>query len=495
MAHLRRLIILTLAAFFSVLATAALPQVQTKTYYTDQYGSPSVSPWAYGHSSAAALCAAVFGFQLANAGQTQIIANNETQCSAKYIEAGREWIGWQQFAVYVLFTSSMQCPVGSALSGGSCQCLSPLVEIGGECKLPACPVGQHEEGGACVPDNCEPNETRVNGVCVPEPPCPAGQSRVNGVCKPFKCPAGGDSDQWYELEGPGKASTCLYNHLDNTYCVLTITPQIIGIKDGKPTYYGGYGVYTGGTCGPSEPGKPTPVDPDKPDGDPDKGTKPPGPNDPEPGEKPGGNNPGGPGSNPTPPNTDGTCPAGMYKSGGQCYQKDPPPQPPDGDGKCPSGYMKVDSQCIPLMPKPDDSDGDGKDDDEEEGDESSFSGQCESVSCEGDAIQCAIVRDQYKRSCELMQKESAESQLYGSHKGKEGNQTGDLPGNETISLSGRIDTSDPFGGGGCFGDLSVTVWGTSVSLPLSNLCQYLAMLGNILVAVSMLMAARIVTRG
>lgn len=391
--------------------------------------------------------------------------------------------------------SGSACPLGSALSGGSCQCLSPLVEIGGQCKLPACPVGQHEEGGACVPDACKPNETRVNGVCVPEPPCPTGQTRVNGKCVPMKCPTQGtESDQWYELTSPGTSATCLFNSQDNTYCTMTVKPSVIASRGGTTTYMGGYGVYTGGTCGPSEPGKPTPVDPDKPQGDPDKGTKPPGPNDPKPGDKPGGQ-PGGPGNNPTPPNPDGSCPSGTYKSGSNCYQKDPPKLPPDNDGKCPAGYIKAGVDCVALMPKPNDADGDGKDDDEQDKDKSSFGGQCEAVTCDGDAIQCAIVRDQYKRACELMEKESAESQLYATNKGKDGNQTGELPGNETISLSGRIDTSDALGGGSCFGDLNITVWREPVTLPLSSLCQYLAMLGNILVAVSLLMAARIVTRG
>lgn len=139
-------------------------------------------------------------------------------------------------------------------------------------------------------------------------------------------------------------------------------------------------------------------------------------------------------------------------------------------------------------------DGDGDGDGEEN--PSQFGGACASgFTCEGDAILCAIAKDQHQRACDLFDDESSESKLYQDNKGKEGNQTGELPGNETISLAGRIDTSDALGGGGCFGDLSLTVWGTSVSLPLSSLCQYLAMLGNILVAVSMLMAARIVTRG
>lgn len=125
-----------------------------------------------------------------------------------------------------------------------------------------------------------------------------------------------------------------------------------------------------------------------------------------------------------------------------------------------------------------------------------FGGACAAgFSCEGDAIQCAIAQEQHRRACKLFDDESPESKLYQDDKGKTGNQTGDLPGNETISITGRIDTSDAIGGGGCFGDLSITVWGAAVSLPLSNLCTYLAMLGNILVAVSMLMAARIITRG
>lgn len=385
------------------------------------------------------------------------------------------------------------CPDGATASTGSggeslCSCTAGLRPSNGQCvAAPSCPDGQHEEGGACVPDNCKPNETRVNGVCVPEPPCPTGQTRVNGKCVPSKCPSQGTvSDQWYEVTSPGTSATCLYNSNDGSYCTMSVKPSVIASSGGTTTYMGGYGVYTGGTCGPSEPGKPTPQDPDKPDGDPDKGTKPPGPNDPRPDTKPGGQ-PGGPGNNPTPPGPDGKCPDGTYKSNGGCYQKDPPKQPPDGDGKCPNGYVKVNSECIPLMPP--------EDKDPNEKDPSSFGGQCEAVTCDGDAIQCAIARDQYRRSCQLMDKDSAESQLYATNKGKEGNQTGSLPGNEAISLQGRIDTSDALGGGSCFGDLNITVWNHAVTLPLSSLCQYLAMLGNILVAVSMLMAARIVTRG
>lgn len=129
-------------------------------------------------------------------------------------------------------------------------------------------------------------------------------------------------------------------------------------------------------------------------------------------------------------------------------------------------------------------------------DGSSFGGSCAGgFTCEGDAIQCAMAQEQHRRACKMFDDKSAESDLYNANKGKEGNQTGGLPGNESISLQGRIDTSDALGGGSCFGDLNITVWNQAVTLPLSSVCQYLAMLGNILVAVSLLMAARIVTRG
>lgn len=385
------------------------------------------------------------------------------------------------------------CPAGAnAVTGPGgeslCTCTAGLRPFDGQCvAAPVCPEGQVEQGGACVPVACKPNETRVNGVCVPEPPCPAGQQRVNGVCKPYTCPAGGTaSDQWYDLTSASTSSTCLYNSTNGTYCVLTIKPQVIARTNGAVTYMGGYGVYTGGTCGPSEPGKPTPQDPEKPGGDPNDGTKPPGPNDPKPTKPPsGGGQPGGPGGGN--PNPDGTCPPGTYKSNGKCYPKDPPKEPPDNDGKCPQGYVKVGSECVPLQPPPDD---------EEGKDPSQFGGQCAATTCEGDAIQCAIVRDQYRRACELFEKESLESQLYGANKAKEGNQTTNLPGNESISLSGRIDTSNALGGvGGGVRDLNVTVAGQQITLPFSILNEYLEHLGNLLVAVSFLLALRIVSRG
>lgn len=127
---------------------------------------------------------------------------------------------------------------------------------------------------------------------------------------------------------------------------------------------------------------------------------------------------------------------------------------------------------------------------------SSFGGSCEaSFVCEGDAIQCAIAREQHLRNCKMFDDPSPESLLYEANKGKEGNQTTDLPGNETVSIAGRIDMTNALGAGSCVSDRTVTVWGQSVVLPFSVICPSLAMFGQLLVAVSLLLAARIVLRG
>lgn len=414
--------------------------------------------------------------------------------------------------------TSPSCPANSTQQGGMCACQSGFVESGGECR-PAnpCPAGQHEEGGACVPDKCGPDEIRVNGVCVKEPPCPPGETRVNGVCKKNGCEPGKSVGD-YETNGQATSYYC--EPYGGKNCMVRVNPSVCVTHDGHTSCWG-TGRMTGATCSPgsSSPGG---GDGSGPGGDGSGGGDGPGSgpgNGPGNGDGPGSGDGDGPGTGPVQPpvapvppvppdpNT-GQCPPGTNRySNGNCYPPTPSPTDPGDDGECPPGTVKVRSKCVfpspPGKPVPDtgtpenpnpgggDGDGDGEDDGG-----SNFNGSCMGgFTCEGDAIQCAIAREQHRRACKLFDDESPESKLYNQHKGKEGNQTGDLPGNETISITGRINTSDAIGGGGCFGDLNLTVWHTSVSLPLSSLCQYLAMLGNILVAVSMLMAARIITRG
>jgi hypothetical protein len=130
---------------------------------------------------------------------------------------------------------------------------------------------------------------------------------------------------------------------------------------------------------------------------------------------------------------------------------------------------------------------------------SSFSGSCSaSFACDGDAIMCAMSREQHIRNCKLFDDfSSSEAALYASEKGKEGEQTSGLPHSESIAIgSSSFDTSDAIGGGSsCIADKSVTVAGHVVSIPFSSVCVHLAILGNILLVVSFLLAGRIVVRG
>ena len=70
------------------------------------------------------------------------------------------------------------------------------------------------------------------------------------------------------------------------------------------------------------------------------------------------------------------------------------------------------------------------------------------------------------------------------------------PGDEVIMPSFTfVSTANAFGGGQCIRDLNIVVVGNSVTLPMSKICPSLEIIGNIMVAVSLLLAARILTRG
>jgi hypothetical protein len=74
-----------------------------------------------------------------------------------------------------------------------------------------------------------------------------------------------------------------------------------------------------------------------------------------------------------------------------------------------------------------------------------------------------------------------------------GDRTAGAAGPPITISAGSFSTTDIVGGGSVgLADLSLTVWNTPVTLPLSNLNQYLAMFGNVLMAVSFIIAVSIV---
>lgn len=214
------------------------------------------------------------------------------------------------------------------------------------------------------------------------------------------------------------------------------------------------------------------------------------------------------------------CPTGYSKNASGACEKDAPPSCPPGEernseGLCVPKPCEPDpkwpekctacekdalnplvckddpGKCVPDPAIPDKCKGTG------DGEEGSFGGTCEAgFTCKGDVIQCAIAKEQHIRACKLFDTKNAESQLYDKEKGKEGDQTKDLKGNENINMANRIDTSDAFGGGGSgVQDLNITVMGQSITLPFSKINSGLDALGRVLVAVSFLIALRIVGRG
>jgi hypothetical protein len=137
----------------------------------------------------------------------------------------------------------------------------------------------------------------------------------------------------------------------------------------------------------------------------------------------------------------------------------------------------------------------------EEGDEedpSQWGGSCvASFTCSGDAIQCAMAREQHVRNCQLIDTETPLSAI--GRNAANGQQPSDHPANNgetsNFSLASMLDASPLFGGsGGCPADVSLEYQGHSLTLPFSRACSALQMLGNIWVGLAYLAAFVIVFR-
>lgn len=501
------------------------------------YSTPLLGSATFG--SAGAACSALVGYLNGDPGYATYTFSGPraTEDACTYDWAAKPPLTNSGTTTHPITSSVGECPAGSIAGTNAhgeaiCTCAPPLRESNGQCTAlpPHCEQGyQWDEAlQQCVIKPCGPNQIRVNNVCVDDPDkCPDGKPKVNGKCEPEKCPKPGTFAGEYKVGGISPSTFC------ENKCTVSITSFVRAVKDGKVQDTIGMGHYTGASC--SGPGY-TPPNPDKPNtpGNPDPNN----PNNPNPnpggggGNNGGGNppnsnggnnpNPGGGSNNPVPekcPNgnctgntggkptggtetgTDGKCPPGYYKSQGKCWPDEPPESDPDTDGNCPPGTIRVNGKCVSYQPP---SDGE-----QEEADEfckknpevpmckkSTFQGACQAgFSCDGDAIFCAIARDQHSRNCKLFDEPSDESNLYNKDKGKQGEQTKELPGNRTLDMAGRIDMTDALGGGQCVSDLSIVVMGQGITLPISRICPAISVIGNILVAVALLLAVRIVGRG
>lgn len=125
--------------------------------------------------------------------------------------------------------------------------------------------------------------------------------------------------------------------------------------------------------------------------------------------------------------------------------------------------------------------------------ESKFEGGCQSgFRCEGDAVQCAMAREQHQRMCQLLDTETDLSRL--------GKRMGDGQDDEAIraqlgagiapvDVVARLSGATPVGpAAGCPSDVSVGNW----TIPFSRMCPHLNTLGNALIGLAWLVAALIV---
>lgn len=120
-----------------------------------------------------------------------------------------------------------------------------------------------------------------------------------------------------------------------------------------------------------------------------------------------------------------------------------------------------------------------------------FGGSCDATTCSGDAVECAIAREQYKRNCELFNATDASAR--GLAAATAGDQPGDHPGaHKSVVELGTFDQTNILPGG-CPPDVAVPVshFG-SVTLPFSKLCGPAETLGNVLVAITALACIGIV---
>lgn len=132
-----------------------------------------------------------------------------------------------------------------------------------------------------------------------------------------------------------------------------------------------------------------------------------------------------------------------------------------------------------------------------------FGGVCGGTfTCSGDAIQCAIAKDQHIRACQMYEPETAGGEwASGAQKLATAKTDGDQPSwspahssqwqSKTMTWDGTIDQSDPLAAQ-CPGDVNVgALGGQELVIPFSRLCPYLQMMGQALLAFTAIACAMI----
>lgn len=122
------------------------------------------------------------------------------------------------------------------------------------------------------------------------------------------------------------------------------------------------------------------------------------------------------------------------------------------------------------------------------------SGGCGTFTCDGDPAICAIARAAHDQRCQLVDGtglDGSAKALYDQAKAAPAGPA--ASGTVSMSFPSIISQSDLLGGS-CPTDTTFSIAGSSMSIPFSQLCGPLQMLGSLMVGLSMLAAAFIVFR-
>lgn len=132
---------------------------------------------------------------------------------------------------------------------------------------------------------------------------------------------------------------------------------------------------------------------------------------------------------------------------------------------------------------------------------SSVTGSCSAVACDGDAIQCATLRAAAAIQCKQVADDDLlkASPLNGlGSAGVAGNdplksQFPTIAGATVVQTPNSLDSSGWLGNGACFSDKSFNIQGHTVTIPLSQSCDYLLIFRYALMVVAGLMSFKLLS--
>lgn len=128
-------------------------------------------------------------------------------------------------------------------------------------------------------------------------------------------------------------------------------------------------------------------------------------------------------------------------------------------------------------------------------DKGSFSGSCvdgvSTVQCDGDAAQCAMAKASAELNCALSKDDPTLTNKFNEAKNDNGSNNPAATANiQTISLPTALDASSPYAGQ-CNQDVTISLAGSSVTIPFSAWCDVLNALGYLFLACAYISAAYI----